>query len=334
MPAYRLLEWERAPALTDALVPTPAPGEVRVRVAANGLCHSDVTMAEMPGAVGDALGWQLPFTLGHEVAGYVDAIGDGVGGFAVGDAVALLSPSSCGECVLCRAGRESSCPSGLVGRGYGRDGGLAPFVVAPAAREVLPIGDLDPVLAAPLTDAGATSHHAVARVLPKLVDGATAAVIGVGGLGAFVVQLVRALSPARVVAVDVSDARRALALELGAHEVVDDVRALPPVEVVVDVVGTDETITRGLRAVQPYGAFALVGAAGGTFPRPWFHSLPRDAELFTFQGSNIADAVAVLELAREGRITSLVDRFPLDRITDAYAALEAGALRGRAVVMP
>ncbi len=334
MPAYRLLEWERPPALTDAPVPAPGPGEVRVRVAANGLCHSDIAMAQMPGAVGDELGWRVPFTLGHEVAGHVDALGDGVEGFAVGDAVALLSPSSCGTCALCRAGRESACPSGLVGRGYGRDGGLAPYVVAPAAREVLPIGDLDPALAAPLTDAGATSHHAVARVIERLADDATVAVIGIGGLGAFVVQLLRALSPARVVAVDINEPRRQLALELGAHEVFHDVRDAGSVDAVIDIVGTDDTISRGLRAVNPYGAFALVGAAGGSFARPWFNGLPRDAEIFTFQGSNIAEAVAVLELARTGSVRSLVERFPLGAVADAYAALDAGELRGRAVVVP
>ncbi|MEY2570263.1 MAG: alcohol dehydrogenase, propanol-preferring, partial [Acidimicrobiaceae bacterium] len=103
MPAYRVVQWEQPPALVETTVPEPTRGEVLVRVAGNGLCHSDAMMTTMPGALGEALGWQVPFTLGHEVAGHVAALGDGVQGFAVGDAVALVSPSSCGACALCLA---------------------------------------------------------------------------------------------------------------------------------------------------------------------------------------------------------------------------------------
>ena len=335
MPAYRIVEWERPPRLVEAPVPEPGPGEVLVAVAANGLCHSDLDMARIPAEIGELIGWRVPFTLGHETAGHVAGRGAGVTGVSEGDAVALVSPTSCGECPACRRGHDSVCPHGLAGRGYGRDGGLAPYVVAPAPRAVVPLGDLDPVVAGPLTDAGATSHHAVARVVPRLGAGSTAVVIGVGGLGAFAVQLLRALTPARVVGVDTNPARRAVALELGAHEAIDDVSAAGgPAEVVLDIVGTDATIAAGLAATAAYGAFGLVGAGQGTFARPWFGGLPRDAEVFTFQGSSIADVHAVVELARSGAITSAVDRYPLSRVADAYAAMEAGTLTGRAVVLP
>jgi alcohol dehydrogenase, propanol-preferring len=339
MPAYRIVEWERPPRLVEAPVPEPGPGEVLVAVAANGLCHSDLEMAKIPAEIGDMLGWRVPFTLGHEIAGHVAGLGAGVTGLTEGDAVALVSPASCGACPACRRGHDSVCPNGQAGRGYGRDGGLAPYVVAPAPRAIVPLGGLDPVVAGPLTDAGATSHHAVARVVPRLGDGATAVVIGVGGLGAFAVQLLRALTPARVVGVDTNPARRALALELGAHGAVEDVPAATtliggPADAVLDIVGTDATIAAGLAAVAPYGAFGLVGAGGGSFGGPWFGGLPRDAEVFTFQGSSIADVHAVVELAEAGRITSAVDRYPLARVADAYAAMDAGTLTGRAVVLP
>jgi len=334
MPAFRLLQWERAPQLVEAPVPQPGPGEVLVEVAGNGLCHSDATMRQMPAALGEALGWNMPFTLGHEVGGWIAALGDGVAGVQVRDAVALVSPSSCGECELCRAGRESACPHGLVGRGYGRDGGLARYVIARAPRDIVKLTTLDPVHAAPLTDAGATTYHAVARVVSKLREGSTAAIIGFGGLGGFAVQLLRALTPARVVAVDPNPVRLDLATELGAHDVMDDARGLPGCDAVLDIVGTDATIAAGLAATKPYGSFGLVGAGNGTFARPWFNGLPRDVDVFTFQGSNIADAHAVIALAEAGRIRSLVDVFPLDRVTQAYEALESGILRGRAVVTP
>jgi propanol-preferring alcohol dehydrogenase len=334
MTAYRILQWGEAPRLVEVRVPEPGPGEVLVEVAGNGLCHSDLGMAHMPAEVGASLGWQVPFTLGHEVGGRIAACGAGVTGFAEGEPVALVSPASCGECADCRRGRDSACPHGRAGRGYGRDGGLARYVVAPAPRAVVRLGSLDPVEAAPLTDAGATAYHAVDRVVPRLPEGSTAAVVGAGGLGAFAVQLLRALTPAHVVAVDTNPARRDLARELGAHGVAEDVAELGGADVVLDFVGTDATIAAGLDAVRPYGAFGLVGADGGTLRRPWFGGLPRDAEVFTFQGSSIADVLAVVALAEAGLVRSEVDRFPLSRVGDAYAALARGELRGRAVVTP
>lgn len=344
MVAYRIGAWGRPPELVEVPVPEPGPGEVLVEVAGNGLCHSDLTMAQMPGEVAEALGWHLPFTLGHEVGGRIAGLGAGVSGYGEGEAVALVSPTSCGTCAACRRGHDSACPHGLAGRGYGRDGGLARYVVAPAPRAVVKIGALDPLIAGPLTDAGATSHHAVDRVVPRLPEGSTAVVVGAGGLGAFAVQLLRALTPARVVAVDTNPDRRALALDLGAHEVIEDVgalgagrdaaRGLGAVEVVLDFVGIDATIAGGLAAVRPYGAYGLVGSAGGTLRRPWFGTLPRDADVFTFQGSSLADVHAVVALAEAGLVRSDVDVFPLSRVGEAYAALDSGTVRGRAVVTP
>ncbi|HEX5945640.1 MAG TPA: alcohol dehydrogenase catalytic domain-containing protein [Acidimicrobiales bacterium] len=344
MVAYRIVAWGRPPELVEVPVPEPGPGEVLVEVAGNGLCHSDLTMAQMPGEMAEALGWHLPFTLGHEVGGRIAGLGAGVSGYGEGEAVALVSPTSCGTCAACRRGHDSACPHGLAGRGYGRDGGLARYVVAPAPRAVVKIGALDPLIAGPLTDAGATSHHAVDRVVPRLPEGSTAVVVGAGGLGAFAVQLLRALTPARVVAVDTNPDRRALALDLGAHEVIEDVgalgagrdaaRGLGAVEVVLDFVGIDATIAGGLAAVRPYGAYGLVGSAGGTLRRPWFGTLPRDADVFTFQGSSLADVHAVVALAEAGLVRSDVDVFPLSRVGEAYAALDSGTVRGRAVVTP
>ncbi len=349
MRAFRVVEWGRPAELVEVAVPEPGPGQIRVRVAGCGLCHSDLVMPAMDAASGEGLGWRVPFTLGHETAGWVDAVGGGsVLGEGVGEGtpVALISPSSCGVCRWCARGQENACPHGVVGRGYGRDGGLADHVlVDDPARSVVRLGGLDPRLAGPLTDAGATSHHAVRRVLPHLHADSTAVVIGVGGLGSFVVQLLKALSPARILAIDTAEDRRIRALELGAHEVLDGVdddtaRALrrllgtDPVDAVVDVVGTDATIALGVRVLAPGGALAVVGAAGGTLRRPWFGGLPRDGEVFTFQGSDRHDAGAVIELAADGRVHVDVDPFPLDRVVDAYAALEAGSLRGRAVVRP
>src|SRR5215212_8236445 len=117
MRAFRVVGWERPPEVTEVDVPEPGPGEVRVRVAATGLCHSDLDMPKIPAAIAESLGWHVPFTLGHEVAGWVDAIGPLVEGAAVGDAVALVSPTSCGTCRRCTSGRDNLCAAGSTGRG-------------------------------------------------------------------------------------------------------------------------------------------------------------------------------------------------------------------------
>src|SRR5690349_13383703 len=101
MTAYRVVAWQQAPELVEVPVPAVGPGQVLVEVAGCGLCHSDLTMTAMPGEIGEALGWQVPFTLGHETAGRVVEVGAGVDDVAVGDAVALTSPSSCGACAHC-----------------------------------------------------------------------------------------------------------------------------------------------------------------------------------------------------------------------------------------
>lgn len=336
MTAYRVVGWQRAPELVEVPVPEVGPGQVLVEVAGCGLCHSDLTMTQMPAEIGEALGWRVPFTLGHESAGRVVEVGAGVDAVAVGDAVALTSPSSCGACAHCRAGRDSACAHGDTGRGYGRDGGLARYVRADSVRDLLPLGALDPRHAGPLTDAGATSHHAVRRARPALEGpDATVLVIGVGGLGALALQILRATTDARIVAVDTDPARRALAPGLGADEVHDDVRAAPrEVDAVIDIVGVDETIRRGLGTLRRGGAFVLVGAGGGGFARPWMGGLPREATVTAIQGSAIADARAVIDLAAAGHVTVAVDEFPLTDAAAAYQALDHGTLTGRAVVVP
>jgi propanol-preferring alcohol dehydrogenase len=204
---------------------------------------------------------------------------------------------------------------------------------------------LDPRTAGPLADAGATSFHAVGRVLPRLTKGSTAVVIGAGGLGSFAVQLLRILSPARVIVVDVNPARLEYAKSLGAHETLAgvtegtaaDLRTLTGgrgAEVVLDFVGVDATIAGGLAAVRPTGSYGLIGAGMGRLNHPWFHLLPKDGEVFNFTGSTIADLTQVVALAEAGKLRNDTERFSFSEVPRAYQKLEAGALLGRAVIAP
>jgi len=325
MRAFRLTDWGAAPSYEEVPVPVPGPGQVLVRVAGCGLCRSDLTMRQMPRPVGEKLGWRMPFTLGHETAGWLDD----------GTPVALAATASCGRCWLCLRGLESGCPEGLTGRGYGRDGGLAEYVVADR-RSVLPLGGLDPRHAGPLTDAGATAYHAVRRAVARIVPGGTAVVIGAGGLGAFAVQFLRVLTAAKVIAVDPSEARLAYAQTVGAQETLSGVELLPRrlgADAVLDFVGSDQTIAAGIAAVRPGGAYGLIGSAGGRLERPWFGTLPRDGEVYTFQGSTIADAQEVIALAGAGLVRNQVEEFPFEKVEEAYERLAAGTLTGRAVVV-
>src|SRR4051794_36874325 len=220
-------------ALEERPEPEPRGDEVVVRVRGAGVCHSDVHIAD--GAAGVA----LPLVPGHEVAG--DAPGFG--------RVLVYAAWGCGSCRWCRAGDEQLCPRAAEA-GWVRDGGYAEALLVPAARYLLPLDGLDPVRAAPLADAGLTPYRAVRRVRGLLRRGDTALVLGAGALGQFAVQYLRLLTDARVVAVDVAEAKRARALELGAHEALPPEAEPPPARVVLDFVGADETLAVAARAVE------------------------------------------------------------------------------------
>ncbi len=344
MKAYQLTAWQQPPELRDVPVPTPGPGQVLIRVGGAGACHSDLHVMEWPAG---ALPYPLPFTLGHETAGWIEALGPGVEGWQVGDAVAVYGPWGCGRCRACRLSRETACERaaeiGAAGGGLGRDGGMAEFMLIPSARLLVALGDLDPCETAPLTDAGLTPYHAVKRSLDLLVPGATAVVIGVGGLGHMAVQILRALSPARLVAVDVAQEKLDLARGVGADaalrsgpDTAREVRELTRglgADLVLDFVGSDQTMALAAQLIRVEGHLTVVGLAGGTLPFR-FGAVPFDVSLsMPYWGSQV-ELMAVIELARAGRIKAHVERFPLERVADAYERLRQGTLQGRAVICP
>jgi propanol-preferring alcohol dehydrogenase len=255
---------------------------VVVKVAAVGLCHSDIGMQSIPESFVKSWGWNTPFTLGHEIAGHISAIGEGVENFSVGEAVAVASPS-CGRCWYCVRGESNNCVDAAVGRGYGDDGGLADYVLVKNSRDIFKLGDLDPVMAAPLTDAGATAFHGVNRVRGILGAGSTVAVFGSGGLGSFALQFLRLMTPAHVIVFDMLEGKRGLAREFGAHETLEGVGEATVAQIrertdgrgadaVLDFVGVDATINAGVAATRPGGAYGVIGAAGGSLTTPggWF----------------------------------------------------------------
>jgi len=165
--AYRMTAWKTAPEYQEIPQPDPGPGQVLVKVGAAGICHSDVhVIHEFDAGVFNA---ELPFTLGHENAGWVEALGPGATGFEVGEAVAVYGPLGCGSCARCQTGDENICDhvSDLPGAGWGLgvDGGMAPYLLVDSPRQLASLGDLDPVRAAPLTDAAVTRAEVVKGLL-------------------------------------------------------------------------------------------------------------------------------------------------------------------------
>lgn len=345
MQALRLIEWQRPPELQEVPDPEPGPGQVLVRVGGAGACHSDLHL--MRDLQAGMVPFAPPFTLGHENAGWVEALGAGVEGVEVGEPVAVYGPWGCGRCRRCRMGMENYCERqaaiGAMGGGLGRDGGMAPLMVVPSPRFLVPLDGLDPVDAAPLTDAGLTPYHAVKRSLRLLVPGATACVIGVGGLGHLAVQLLEELSPATIVAVDQRADARSLAAEMGAHHTVEmgdeaaaqvlDASRGRGVDVVLDFVGVDATLALGAAVARPLGHLTIVGIGGGTLPVSFF-GIGYEVSVATTYWGTLPELDEVLALAAAGRLRAAVEPYPLSKALDAYTAMGEGRLRGRAVIVP
>jgi propanol-preferring alcohol dehydrogenase len=344
MKALRLTRWGKPAELKEVAVPEPGPGQVLLKIAGSGACHSDLHLMEWKEG---RLPWSLPFTLGHENAGWIETVGTGVTGLHSGDAVLVYGPWGCGRCRACRLGRENSCDHAaeirIMGGGLGLDGGMAKYMLVPSTRLLVPLGQFDPVLAAPLADAALTPYHAIAQARDLLVPGATAVVIGCGGLGQMAIQLLRATTGARVIAVDKDDHKLDTARKLGADVVVrSDAAASDAIrratfgvgaELVLDMVSSDSTLALGARLLKAEGRLVIIGLALGTVPVTFF-GLPYGAQVTTSFWGTAPELIELVGLARAGRIRLDVQTFPLDRAMEAYDLLRKGEIRGRAVVVP
>lgn len=202
---------------------------------------------------------------------------------------------------------------------------------------------LTPEVAAPLTDAGLTPYHAVRRSWAKLPPGSTAVVIGVGGLGHMAVQILKATTAARIIAVDTKDASLALATGMGADHVllsdsstaasIRDLTGGRGADVVLDFVGTEGTITTARAAVRTLGDVTLVGLAGGSVPFSFF-SQPYEASLQTTYWGSRSELVELFDLAARRLVHAEHTVYGLDDAPRAYRDLAAGRVKGRAVIVP
>lgn len=316
--------------LVERPVPAPGPGQVRVRVEACGVCGSDVFLQK--GGFGDKVTW--PVIPGHEAAGVVDALGEGVDGFAVGDQVALYYITVPADDLWAARGRPNISPH-VTRMGVDVDGAFAEYVLRPPAALIRPPAPVPPAVLAVLTDAVATPLHGLKRVA-HLQPGETLAVLGVGGLGSNAVQLGKAMG-ARVIAITRSEAKLALARELGADEavpadggVVAAVRELTGghgADVVIQCVGSAAVDEQAIAMGGPGGRVVLIGSSLDHFRARAVDIFWRELSVLGSRGfvpDDIRDAVA-LYLDGTLSVDHLVERVrPLEEANEALEDLKAG----------
>ncbi|MBA8989457.1 propanol-preferring alcohol dehydrogenase [Curtobacterium pusillum] len=348
MKALRYVEVGKPPVVVDIPTPTPGPGQVLVKVTAAGVCHSDDYVMGLPEKDYLEQQYPLPLTLGHEGVGVVHELGDGaVTALKVGDAVAVYGPWGCGYCHNCSQGRENYCTNavelGIRPPGLGSQGSMAEYMLVDDPRHLVPLGDLDPVQNVALTDAGLTPYHAIKQSLPKLGAGTYAVVIGTGGLGHVGIQILKAVSGATVIALDVNEEKLALAKEVGADiTIISDSDAAAKImdathglgaNAVFDFVGAKPTIPLALSVAAIEADVTIVGIGGGT-AEFGFGSINYDAAVRIPYWGYRNELIEVLDLARAGKVSVEIQRYSLDESPKAYADLKEGTIRGRAVIVP
>ncbi|MDI3318008.1 MAG: NAD(P)-dependent alcohol dehydrogenase [Bacillota bacterium] len=339
MHAAQLVEYKKPLEIREVPVPEPRGEQVLVRIGGAGLCHSDLHL--MAGEIPILPG--LPFTLGHENAGWVEATGEGVRGLAKGEPVAVYGGWSEQPDRFAWSGQEQLTDT-RKWVGIGLPGGYAEYLLVPTYRYLLPLNGLDPVEAAPLTDAGLTPYRAVKKLLPRLYPGSTVVIIGVGGLGQFGVQYARALTPrCTVVAVDVDPRKLEIARELGADHVIQSREEDPVAKVkeltggegaqgVVDFVGADSTMAQAWAMAGRQARVVIVGLAGGKLE--FSTGLLNEAELTTSNWGSLLELSEVLELARRGVARPRIRRVRFEEMNEAFDDLAHGRIEGRAVLVP
>ena len=341
MKAVRLHAFNQQPQIDE--VPEPkitGPLDVIVKVGGAGVCRTDLHI--ILGQWDAAMGTPLPYTLGHENAGWVSEIGSAVTNVAVGDTVILHPTPTCGLCHACRAGDDMHCINSTI-PGLSTDGGMAEYLLTSARACIKLAPETKPEDVAALADAGITAYHAVRKALPLLYPGTTCVVIGAGGLGHIGVQSLAALTATRIVVVDRNPDALKLAEQLGAHETivadgnqVDAVKDLTNgngAEVVLDFVAEEGAEMDGWNMTAPAGSYFVIGY-GGTLHIPTLDIISTERNIIGNIVGTYNELAELMALAQAGKVTLHTKTYPLDAAVDALNDLDAGRVRGRAILVP
>jgi len=339
--AVRLHEFHTQPVIDE--VPEPkigGPLDVIVKIGGAGVCRTDLHIIE--GQWDERMHTPLPYILGHENAGWVHEVGPAVTNVAAGDTVILHPTPTCGLCRACRVGDDMHCVSSSF-PGLSTDGGMAEYLLTSARACVKLEPQTRPADVAALADAGITAYHAVRKAIPLLYPGTACVVIGAGGLGHIGIQCLAALTAARIIVVDRNPDALKLAGQLGAqHTVVADGGQAGAVkdltggagaEVVLDFVAEQGAEMDGWNMTAQAGSYFVIGY-GGTLHIPTLDIISTERNIIGNIVGTWAELAELMALAQSGKVTLHTRTYPLDAAADALADLDAGRVRGRAILVP
>ncbi len=341
MKAVRLHGYHQQPVVED--VPEPVvkgPLDVIVKIGGAGVCRTDLHIIE--GQWAEAMNPTLPYTIGHENAGWVHEIGSAVTNVQVGDTVILHPTPTCGLCQACRAGNDMHCEQSTF-PGLDSDGGMAEYLLTSARACVKLDPSTRPQDVAALADAGITAYHAVRKAIPLLPPGTTCVLIGAGGLGHIGVQCLAALTATRIIVVDRNPEALKLAEQLGADQTVvadgkhvETVRELTGgagAHVVLDFVAEEGAEQDGFAMTAPAGSYFVIGY-GGQVQIPTLDIISTERNIVGNIVGTFNELAELMALAQSGKVTLHTRTYPLDAAADAVADLDAGRVRGRAILVP
>jgi NAD+-dependent secondary alcohol dehydrogenase Adh1 len=341
MRAVRVHRYHEDPSIDDVGEPKlQGPLDVIVRVGGAGVCRTDLHIIE--GQWDEIQHPQLPYVIGHENAGWVHEVGEGVTNVAVGDTVILHPQPSDGLCLACRRGDDMHCENPFFPGLDGHDGGMAEYMRTTARACVKLDPSTEPADVAALADAGITAYHAVRKAVPLLPPGTAAVVQGAGGLGHIGIQCLTALTSSRVIVVDKHPEALALARQIGADETVvadgNHVEAVTDLtgggaKVVFDFVAEQGAETDGWHMTGPGGSLFVIGY-GGELRIPTLDFVAGEKNVIGNIVGTYPDLVELMVLAQAGKVTLHTRQYPLDRAVDALHDLDAGRVRGRAILVP
>jgi NAD+-dependent secondary alcohol dehydrogenase Adh1 len=341
MKAVRLHQFHAQPVVDDIPEPTiSGPLDVIVKIGGAGVCRTDLHIIE--GQWDAAMHTPLPYVLGHENAGWVHEVGSAVTNVQPGDTVILHPTPTCGLCHACRAGDDMHCENASF-PGLSRDGGMAEYLLTSARACIKLNPETRPQDVAALADAGITAYHAVRKAIPLLYPGTTCVVIGAGGLGHIGIQCLATLTATTIIVVDANPDALKLASELGAqHTVVADGSQRQAVadltgglgaHVVLDFVAEQGAEADGWAMTRRAGSYFVIGY-GGTVHIPTLDIISTERNIIGNIVGTYNDLVELMALAQAGKVTLHTRVYPLDAAVDAFAELDAGRVRGRAILVP
>jgi NAD+-dependent secondary alcohol dehydrogenase Adh1 len=341
MKAVRLNAYHQQPEVSEVPEPTvTGPLDVIVKVGGAGVCRTDLHIIEEQWA--DRSGVTLPYTIGHENAGWVHEVGSAVTNVAVGDTVILHPTPTCGLCRACRAGQDMHCVASSF-PGISTDGGMAEYLLTSARACVKLDPATQPRDVAALADAGITAYHAVRKAVPLLYPGTVCVVVGAGGLGHIGIQCLGAMTATTVVVVDRNPDALKLAEQLGAHhtvvadggqvQAVLDLTGGEGADVVLDFVAEQGAQQQAFAMTRRNGSHYVIGY-GSNLDIPTIDIISTERNIIGNLVGSYNDLAELMVLAQAGRVTLHTRTYPLEEAVEALADLDAGRVRGRAILVP